>query len=137
LLSIAQQKRNYKQEEENKKIASTFFYTFYNDKDLEKAKKMMHPDFVNHHPHSGKGIEATIDAVNKHLFGQYPEFKVTIIRIAAEGNLVWIQCYTRNDPNDHGKMSMDIWRIKEGKVAEHWDIIQEIPKDIVPSSMYN
>lgn len=133
----AQQINNNKQEEENKKIATTFFYTFYNDKNLEEARKMMHPDFINHHPYSGKGIDETIEAVNKHLFGKFPEFKVYIKRIAAEGDLVWIQCYTQDFPGDHGKMSMDIWRIKDKKIAEHWDIIQDIPKDVEPSSMYN
>jgi transposase len=68
---------------------------------------------------------------------QYPDFKVFIKRIAAEGDLVWIQCYTQDTPNDRGKMSMDIFRIKEGKVAEHWDIIQAIPEGVTPSDMYN
>lgn len=137
LAAVAQTKRNLSQEAKNKKLAAEFFLTFYNDKDMIKARKMMHPDFINHHPYSGKGIDATIDAVNKHLFGKFPQFKVTVKRIAAEGDLVWIQCYTQDFPGDHGKMSMDIWRIQDGKIAEHWDIIQEIPKDIDPSSMYN
>lgn len=136
-LATAQQKRNLIQEEKNKKLVTDFFLIFYNDKDLAKAKTMMAPDFVNHHPYSGIGIEATIDAVNQHLFGKYPDFKVSIKRITAEQDLVWIQCYTQDFPGDHGKMSMDIWRVKDGKIAEHWDIIQEIPKDITPSSMYN
>lgn len=133
----AQEVRDLKQEEANKEIATTFFHTFYNDKNLEEAKKMMHPDFINHHPYSGKGIDQTIAAVNEHLFGKFPEFKVSIKRIAAEGDLVWIQCYTQDFPGDHGKMSMDIWRIKDGKIAEHWDIIQDIPKNVEPSSMYD
>jgi predicted SnoaL-like aldol condensation-catalyzing enzyme len=137
LAVVAQTKRNLNQEEKNKKLASEFFLTFYNDKDLVKARTLMHPDFFNHHPYSGKGVEETIEAVNKHLFGKFPQFKVSIKRIAAEGDLVWIQCHTQDFPVDHGKMSMDIWRIQDGKIAEHWDIIQEIPKDIDPSLMYN
>lgn len=134
---VAQTVRNLKQEEANKKLVEKFFYTFYNEKDLEKASQMMHKDFINHHPYSGAGIEGTIEAVNKHLFGKHPAFKVFIKRIAAECDLVWIQCYTQNDPNDHGNMSMDIWRVKDGKIAEHWDIIQPVPADIDPASMYN
>jgi len=133
----AQEKGNVKQEKENKKIATEFFITFYNDKDLVKARTMMQPDMINHHPYSGKGADETIEAVNKHLFSKYPKFKVSIKRIAVEGDLVWIHSYTQNDPGDHGKMSMDIWRIRDGKIAEHWDIIQDIPKDVEPSSMYN
>ena len=51
--------------------------------------------------------------------------------------MVWIQCYTKNDSTDHGKMSMDIWRVRDGKIAEHWDIIQDVPLDIDASAMYN
>jgi len=132
----AQSKRNLAREDKNKKIAAEFFIVFYNDKNMEKAKKMMHPDFINHHPYSGKGIETTVSAVQEHLFGKFPDFKVSIKRIAAEGDLVWIQSYTQDFPGDHGKMSMDIWRLKDGLIAEHWDIIQDIPNDIAPASMY-
>ncbi|TCC93096.1 hypothetical protein FBD94_07675 [Pedobacter hiemivivus] len=133
----AQKMRDLKQEEANKKFVTEFFYTFYNEKNMDKARTMMLPDMINHHPHSGKGAEETIAAVNKFLFGKFPEFTVSIKRIAAEGDLVWIQCYTQDTPKDHGKMSMDIFRVKNGKIAEHWDIIQEIPLTVDPSSMFN
>lgn len=97
----------------------------------------MTTDFKNHHPGSGIGADATLAAVSLHLFNQYPDFKVFIKRIAAEGDLVWIQCYTQDTPYDRGKMSMDIFRIQEGKIAEHWDIIQPIPDGVSPSEMYN
>ncbi|MGU3377541.1 nuclear transport factor 2 family protein [Chryseobacterium sp. M5A1_1a] len=136
-LVMAQTKRNISKEENNKKLVSSFFLLFYNDKNMVKARKLMHPDFVNHHPHSGKGVEETITAVQNHLFAKFPAFKVSIKRIAAESDLVWIQCYTQDFPGDQGKMSMDIWRVKDGKIAEHWDIIQDIPKEIAPETMFN
>jgi predicted SnoaL-like aldol condensation-catalyzing enzyme len=133
----AQKNRNLKQEDANKKLVEHFFYTFYNDKDVEKSRAMMLPDFINHHPGSGTGAEATLKAVNTHLFGKYPQFRVFIKRIAAEGDLVWIQCYTQNTPDDRGNMSMDIFRVRDGKIAEHWDIIEAVPDGIDPASMYN
>jgi predicted SnoaL-like aldol condensation-catalyzing enzyme len=130
-------KRNLAQETRNKEIATRYFYTFYNDKDMVKSREMMTPDFKNHHPGAGAGADATIAAIRTNLFQQYPDFKVSIKRIAADGDLVWIQCYTQDTPNDRGKMSMDIFRILNGKVAEHWDIIQTIPDGVAPSDMYN
>ncbi|MES2109866.1 MAG: nuclear transport factor 2 family protein [Bacteroidota bacterium] len=137
LAADAQKKRNLKQEDANKKLVEHFFYTFYNDKDVEKSRAMMRPDFINHHPNSGKGAEETLQAVNKHLFGKFPQFRVFIKRIVAEGDLVWIQCYTQNTPDDRGNMSMDIFRVRDGKIAEHWDIIEAVPEGIDPASMYN
>ena len=137
LAANAQKKRNLRQEDANKKLVKLFFYTFYNDKDAEKSLAMMLPDFINHHPGSGKGAAATWKAVSTHLFGKYPQFRVFIKRIAAEGDLVWIQCYTQNTPDDRGNMSMDIFRVREGKIAEHWDIIEAVPEGVDPASMYN
>jgi predicted SnoaL-like aldol condensation-catalyzing enzyme len=137
LLSSGQQKRNLAQEAKNKKFVADFFHILYNEKDLTRARSMMLPGFINHHPHGGNGADGTLNAMSEHLFKKYPDFSVEIKRIAAEGDLVWIQCYTKDNKEDHGKMSMDIWRIQEGKIAEHWDIIQEVPKDIDPSFMFN
>jgi len=136
-MATAQKKRDLKQEAINKKIVEKYFYTFYNDKDVEKSRTMMTPNFINHHPGAGSGAEASLKAIKEHLFNKFPDFKVFIKRIAAEGNLVWIQCYTQDTPQDRGKMSMDIFRVENGKVAEHWDIIQTVPEGIDPSSMYN
>lgn len=137
VISSAQIKRDLKQEDHNKQFVAHFFNILYNVKNLDSARAMMLPDFINHHPHGGQGADGTLMAMKEHLFGRYPNFKVNIKRIAAEGDLVWIQCFTKNDDNDHGKMSMDIWRVKNGKIAEHWDIIQDVPAGIEPSFMYN
>ena len=136
-LQSSAQRRNLRQEAANKKFVAEFFTTLYNEKNIDKARTMMLPDMINHHPHGGNGAESTLEALQTHLFGRYPAFTVNIKRIAAEGDLVWIQCYTQNDSTDHGKMSMDIWRVKDGKIAEHWDIIQDVPSDIDATSMYN
>jgi predicted SnoaL-like aldol condensation-catalyzing enzyme len=136
LAANAQKKRNLKQEDANKKLVEIFFHTFYNDKDVKKSRAMMRPDFMNHHPGSGKGAEETLQAVDTHLFGKYPQFRVFIKRMAAEGDLVWIQCYTQNTPDDRGNMSMDIFRVQDGKIAEHWDIIEAVPEGVDPASMY-
>jgi len=136
-LQSGAQRRNLKQEAANKTFVAEFFTTLYNEKNIDKARTMMLPDMINHHPHGGNGAESTLQALKTHLFGKYPAFTVSIKRIAAEADLVWIQCYTQNDSTDHGKMSMDIWRVKDGKIAEHWDIIQDVPLEIDTSSMYN
>lgn len=137
VVTSGQTKRDLKQEERNKQFVAHFFDLLYNVKDLDSARAMMQPDFINHHPHGGNGADGTLEAMKVHLFGKYPGFRVSIKRIAAEGDLVWIQCFTKNDETEHGKMSMDIWRVKNGKIAEHWDIIQDVPADIEPPFMYN
>jgi predicted SnoaL-like aldol condensation-catalyzing enzyme len=131
------QERDLAQEAANKKFVREFFYVLYNDKNIEKARTMMDSNMINHHPHGGNGADGTLRALKQHLFGRFPDFKVEIKRMAAEGDLVWIQCYTKNDAKEHGKMSMDIFRVKNGKIAEHWDIIQDVPADVEPSEMFN
>ena len=114
-----------------------FYQAFYNDKDLQKARSMMADDLNNHHPRAGVGADNTIDAIQIFLFTPFPEFSVEIKRIAEDGDLVWVHSYTRNDATDPGSMAVDIWRITDGKIAEHWDVVQPVPDGVDPISMYD
>lgn len=50
----------------------------------------------------------------------------------AEGDLVVLHVHSVVIPNSPGRMIVDIFRVEDGKVAEHWDVIQEIPVALFP-----
>ncbi len=124
------------QEEINERIAADFFTILYHVKDLETAKKMMHSEFVNHPAHRGKDRSAYIDAINKQVFEKFPDFNVCIKRITTEADLVWIQSFEQHSPGEEHKMAIDIWRIQDGLIAEHWDNV-DILHDIEVCQEYN
>ena len=53
---------------------------------------------------------------------------VEIKRAVAEGDLVVTHSLLKTSPEDHGTAAVDIFRLEEGKVVEHWDVLQAVPE---------
>jgi predicted SnoaL-like aldol condensation-catalyzing enzyme len=57
--------------------------------------------------------------------------RLDIKRVLAEGDLVAAHSYVNlepNSPENPGRAFADFFRLKDGKIVEHWDVIQEVPK---------
>ena len=83
-------------------------------------------NYIQHNPmiRQGKaGLKAFMQAMI--AAGAQPQ-KIEIVNASASGDLVWIHCKMYLA----GKyMSIaDIFKMKNGKAIEHWDVMQEIPK---------
>jgi predicted SnoaL-like aldol condensation-catalyzing enzyme len=66
-----------------------------------------------------------------------PEATQKIYRIFAEDDHVITHQHVMRWPGDSGFAVMDIFRIADGKVVEHWDVVQEISNAPVnPNSMF-
>ena len=48
--------------------------------------------------------------------------------MGADGDLVFIHNHIKLNAQDRGQAAVDIFRIKKGKIVEHWDVIQDIPE---------
>lgn len=68
-------------------------------------------------------------------FKDAPKEKVDLQRIAADGDLVYL--HVRSKMGNKTVAVVDIFRIENGKIAEHWDVIQEVPeKSANPHPMF-
>lgn len=55
----------------------------------------------------------------------------------AEGNLVVVHAHSRANDNDLGMAAIDIFRIQDGKIVEHWDAVQAVSaKPANPNTMF-
>jgi predicted SnoaL-like aldol condensation-catalyzing enzyme len=72
------------------------------------------------------GPQAFIDFVNKFATAN-PHLHVDIKRMVAEGDLVVTHVHITTAETDRGVAAMDIFRLEDGKIVEHWDVVQPIP----------
>jgi predicted SnoaL-like aldol condensation-catalyzing enzyme len=62
------------------------------------------------------------------LRGQFPDLRLDIKRVIAEGDSVVTHSNPHLKPGDRGMAVADFWRVADGKIVEHWDVIQEVPE---------
>ncbi len=85
------------------------------------------PDFVEHSAEIEETREATI-AFLSDLIARFPAPKWKIVRSAAEGDLVFLHVHVTPAPSDRGVGIVEIFRVQNGKIVEHWDVIQPVPE---------
>jgi predicted SnoaL-like aldol condensation-catalyzing enzyme len=59
----------------------------------------------------------------------FPEISVDIRRVIAEGDLVVTHGVVKFGAEDAGTVAVDIFRLQDGKLVEHWDVLQPWPQE--------
>ena len=111
-----------------REVADRFIEVFYNQNRLVDAfRAWVHPDYVQHDPNSATGRDGTIEALAAHM-ARSPAMSHDVKRVIyGEGGLVAVHYHFRRAPEERGSAVVDIFRIENGYLVEHWDIIQSIP----------
>ena len=86
------------------------------------------PDFVEHSADIAEGTrQAAIDFLTG-LIQRFPAPKWHVVRSAAEGDLVFLHVHVTPAPGERGVAIVEIFRVQNGKIVEHWDVIQPVPE---------
>jgi len=113
--------------EANKKIVVDFYEKGLNQKDYDAAAKHFGPRYVQHNPGAANGPEGFKRLVG-FLKEKFPNSRNEIKRVVAEGDLVLLHVHSKRSPDDRGRAIVDIFKVENGKIVEHWDVIQDVPE---------
>ncbi|SIN72471.1 Predicted SnoaL-like aldol condensation-catalyzing enzyme [Algoriphagus halophilus] len=120
----------------NKQNAISFYRTAYLGNPQEAVKKYVGDQYIQHNPQVADGTLGFIAYFEK-MQRDYPDKSIEFVRAIAEGDLVALHTHQIWPGNDQ-YITMDFFRFDEkGKICEHWDAIQQVPKKSANSnSMY-
>ncbi|WP_447926589.1 nuclear transport factor 2 family protein [Vreelandella sp. EE27] len=120
--------RDLEAEEANRELVVEFYERFFNDHETVEAAEVVADDYIQHNPGVPDGKEPLVTYFTG-FFEENPDARSDIKRSAADGDLVWLHVHSTNDDDDRGEAVIDIFRVEDGMIKEHWDVIQAVPEE--------
>lgn len=114
-------------EEMNKRVILDFYDKAINQKDFDAAKVHFGLRYTQHNPMAADGPEG-LRAFLEILKKTNPQYRSEIKKVFADGDYVILHVHAKARPDDRGHAVVDIFKLEDGKVVEHWDVVQPIPE---------
>lgn len=111
----------------NKRLVLAFYEQIIGRKDFEAGRKYMGEAYRQHSPYAKDGHEG-LAAFIKFFRENFPNHRYEVKKVIAEGDMVVLHLHGMGGMNPFGEQVVDFFRVKDGKVVEHWDVIQAIPE---------
>ena len=119
--------------EKNKIIVREFYEVVFHKHDIDAVDRFMHDDYIQHNADTPPGKAGFIE-FHVNFFKAIPDHRATINYIVADGDLVFVYNTITGTHSGEGFLTypptgnkiqydvVDMFRLKDGKLAEHWDV---------------
>lgn len=114
-------------EEANRKVVLEFYEKGLNQKNADATIALMGDRYVQHNPNAADGPEGFRKFIG-FLKEKFPNSKSEIKRSFVDGDYVILHVHAVREPGTRGSAIVDIFKLENGKIVEHWDAVQPIPE---------
>jgi predicted SnoaL-like aldol condensation-catalyzing enzyme len=115
-----------KQEEKNLKAVLDFYDVVINGQQYSRVYEFVDKNYIQHKPEVEDGPEGLLDFV-RWIYSQSPQHKARIIRSFMGGDYVILHVHVINGAEAKDIAVMDIFRVENGMLMEHWDVASPVP----------
>ncbi|WP_422389791.1 nuclear transport factor 2 family protein [Bradyrhizobium septentrionale] len=115
------------QQEANRKAVLAFYEKGLNQKDADAALAYVGNRHVQHNPGAADGPDGFRKFIG-FLREKFPNSHSEIKRSFVDGDYVILHVHAVREPGTRGNAIVDIFKLEDGKIVEHWDVVQPIPE---------
>ncbi|MEM7057547.1 MAG: nuclear transport factor 2 family protein [Pseudomonadota bacterium] len=108
-------------------IVEKYIDVVVNGRQFDRIDEFVAEDLIQRNPNLLNGREP-LRQFWTDFMGKNAEARFTVARVIAQGDLVVEHSLFQGSPGDRGIAVVDIYRVEDGLIVEHWDVVQPIPE---------
>ncbi|WP_328307785.1 nuclear transport factor 2 family protein [Streptomyces sp. NBC_00442] len=111
-------------------LVRDYIENIWNEGQTDRADEYLADGLIQHNPNLPDGRKPLVDFIEG-FRKQLPEARFEIRRIAGDNGLVFTHSHFRPEPGHRGMVVVDVFRIDDGRIVEHWDVREDVPETTV------
>jgi len=115
------------EEERNRRAALNFYEAVIIRGEYDRILEWVDPVYIQHKPGIPDGPQGVVDFMQNER-QRAPHHWVEVVRCFVDGDYVFLHVHVHLEPKEADRAVMDIFRCKDGKLMEHWDVDQPAPR---------
>jgi len=110
-----------------REVAEGFKTLFYDQGKVREAyETFVAENYIQHNPMAQDGRAAAI-AFLEPIYRNNPQHRMTVHRMIVEDPYIVVHLHGQSSPDDPGAAAVDILRVEDCRIVEHWDVTQSVP----------
>jgi predicted SnoaL-like aldol condensation-catalyzing enzyme len=116
-------------EQRNLDLVLEMYRALFTSFDVSQVDRYLAPDYKQHSALAEDGVQGLKNLMTR-MKAEHPQLTAEVKRSFADGDYVILHVHARLSPTDRGAAVVDIYRLENGAIVEHWDVLQPIPETL-------